>query len=242
MLDVVVEFSSFMTNGSLEFFRQTVHYEGRAVPGSPFHVIVAPNTAESRHPKACTAWDVGNAPGMWELAELQTNLSNPVQFTSAKFLWSPVSCMMPNVDCVMARSRAAIGHCVPSKKKIVIYTIGDSLTRLQFSTILEKLGETSEGGKQWNFYQTSNNTGHDVRYQDVNWGMKPRMVLIKKAIDTLLQCQQTGRCIPVIYFNSGLHDIELYCGGTSAHKFYRVDAGLEEDFDCMSSYEALCKN
>lgn len=238
MLDVIVEFSSIITNESLEFFRQTVHYEGRAVPGSPFHVIIAPNTGETRLPKTCTAWDVGNAPGMWELADVHTNVSNPVQFTSAKFSWSPFSCVTPNADCVMARSRSAVGQCVPSKKKIMIYTIGDSLTRLQFSTLLEKLGETSDG-KHWNFYQTSYITGYDVRYQDVNWGVKPRMVLIKRAIDILLQCQQSGRCIPLIYFNSGLHDIEWYCGGTSAHKSYRADAGLEENFDCINSYKAL---
>lgn len=238
MLDVVVEFSSIMTNGSLEFFRQTGFYEGRAVPGSPFHVIIAPNSAESRQPKACTAWDVGNAPGMWEMASVQINSSTHVQFTSAKFQWSPFSCIMPNVDCVMARSRAAIGQCVPPNETIMIYTIGDSLTRLHFSTILDILGETSEG-KHWNFYQKSNDTGYDVRYQDLNWGMKPRMALMKRAIDTLLHCQQTGRCIPVIYFNSGLHDIELYCGGTSAHKSFRIDAGLEEEYDCIESYKAL---
>lgn len=39
-----------------------------------------------------------------------------------------------------------------------------------------------------------------------------RMPDIERAIDDLAACAAAGECAPVLHFNSGLHDLDKYCG------------------------------
>ncbi len=240
MLDVVVEFSSIIIDNSLAFYKQPSTYEGRPIPGSPFEVRVAPNSRHAAPQRTCTGAELGNAPGSWVLADVPKDRehSNPVNFTTASFTWAPDTCRLPDLKCMVAASTRAISTCLPADHAVIIYAIGDSVTRVQAQSLADILGERIEGEGE-TYTQRTQRTMFHVLFQATNNGMMSRMSDIKQSIDRLLQCQHKGACTPVIHFNSGLHDLDKYCGNVGHQIAFRQDAGLGADFDCITSYVSL---
>lgn len=117
----------------------------------------------------------------------------------------------------------------------MIYAIGDSVTRVQAQSLADLLGEKILGEGE-TYTQLTHHTIFDIHFQATNEGLIPRMVFIKKSIDRLIECQHSGTCAPVIQFNSGLHDLDKYCGNLEHQIGFRQGLGLPENFDCITSY------
>ena len=238
MLDIVVEFSSIIKNNSLAFYKQNCTYEGRPIPGSPFEVIVGPNNEQRPPHTTCSGHDIGTAPGTWVLSDLPEDHASPVTFTSANFTWVPDSCRLPDLTCMIASSSRVKAACLPAGHTAMIYAIGDSVTRVQAQSLANLLQERIEGEGE-TYTQETQHTIFDIHFQATNDGMIPRMVFIKQSIDRLVVCQRSGSCHPVIHFNSGLHDLDKYCGGLAHQISFRQGVGLDESFDCITSYMTL---
>ena len=235
MLDVVVEFSSVITNDSLAFYKQPATYEGRAVPGSPFVITVAPNPNLKRPQNMCRRAELGTAPGSWVLTNVSDDHAGPVDFTTANFSWLPDTCKLPGLDCIVAASKQTTGTCLGARRTVMVYAIGDSVTRVQAQSLANLLGEVIRGEGE-TYIQETHNTIFDIHFQATNDGMIPRMVFIKQAIDRLAGCHSSGDCIPVIHFNSGLHDLDKYCGDLEHQVGFRESHCMGKDFDCIKSY------
>lgn len=227
-----------MDDNSLAFYKQESTYEGRAIPSSPFEVSVAPNKRHEPSQRPCTGAELGTARGTWHLADMPIDHRGPVNFTAANFSWIPDDCRLPDLTCLIAASAKAKGGCLPSGHRAMIFMIGDSVTRVQAQSLGDLLTERIEGVGE-TYTQTTQHTIFDVHFQATNDGMIPRMVFIKQSIDRLLDCQHAGTCTPVLHFNSGLHDLDKYCGGLPHQISFRKGVGLGEDFDCITSYVSL---
>lgn len=244
MLDVVVEFSSIITNDSLSFYMQPVTYEGIAVPGSPFEVIVAPNPAQILPQVACTGAEIGEASGTWVLDSMPNKQSiHPIDFVAADFKWQPDACSLPSLDCLILASAKGNQTCLPAGHKAMVYALGDSVMRIQTYSLATLLGEdtttgyTHEDGSK--ITQTTERTIFHMQCHATYDGMLPRMRSMKQAIDDLVQCQLTGTCVPILLFNSGLHDLQGYCGPDPVQLSPEQSQSAKVMSDCVSSYAGL---
>ena len=163
MLDVVGEFSSIINNSSLAFFKQPVTYEGRAIPGSPIEVTVASNPSLMPPKKKCTGAELGSAPGTWVLSNVSDRPEGPINFTAASFSWLLHTCRMPELHCILAASRRAANasSCLDARHTVMVYAIGDSVTRVQAQPLANLLGEVIEGEGE-TYIQKTKNTVFDI--------------------------------------------------------------------------------
>ena len=236
-MDVVLEFSSALAEGTLAFYQQSVAYEGHPIPGSPFNVFVTANPSVPARQPRCQPHELGTRLGGWVLQTQPRRPGLPVNFTGAGHAWEPAGCRLPEYGCLLAAARSGrLQACLPAARRVRLLMIGDSLTRKQMNALVRALGEEVVGEGE-DFQQTTANSVFDTRFQAINGGLRARMPDIERAIDGLAQCQASGECHPALHFNSGLHDLDKYCAEFMAG--WRREQGYEGasgGFDCLQSY------
>ena len=81
--------------------------------------------------------------------------------------------------------------------------------RKQAASLARILGEDIEG-EGVIYDQVTHFSVFDMFFQATNEGLRVRMADVKAAIDRFLECQEQHSCIPILLFNSGLHDLDKY--------------------------------
>ncbi len=164
MLDIVVEFSSINMNNDLSFYKQEATYEGRPIPGSPFEVNVAPNGQHESLRELCRDAALGTAPGTWVLKDPPIAIEGPMSFSTANFSWAPSTCNLPDLKCIIVTSSTGSAKCLPSGHRVMIYAIGDSVTRVQAQSLANILDEQIDGEGEI-YVQRTHNTIFDVHFK-----------------------------------------------------------------------------